>query len=192
MVRCERSEAANGFPIGFGLVNGLLIAVPLWVFLGIALVLVFQHGPMEEAGSAALMIAGVCEAMLLRPYARTLCAEIRRYADLRRADSRRDAGGRRAGAAKHVLGARARLPSALEKAAGRSFNSIEDLLRYVEPKSAPSKQASPVVAPHELLRRSLTLGALVGAYLQYYFLEVNLQIAALHSLTVFVPVTSMT
>lgn len=148
MVPCDRSDAVDGFDTGPALVNALLIAIPLWVILGVVLALVFQHGTMEEAGSAALMIAAVCEAILLRPllrpYLRKLRAGIRRYADFRRMDSRRDAGARRARPA------------------------------------------------HSLFRQALTLSALVGAYLQYYFLEVALQIASLHSLTVFVPVTSTT
>jgi hypothetical protein len=146
MVRCERSEAVNGFEIWLGLANGILIAIPLWIILGIALALVFQFGPIEQAGSAALMIAAVCEAILLRPYMRSLWAGIRRHSDL----------------------------------------------RYLEPNSALWVQARAVVAPHPLFRQSLTLSALVGAYLQYYFLEVNLQIASLHPLIVFVPVASVT
>ena len=192
MVRCERDEAVDGSDIGRGLVNGLLIALPLWVILGVVLALVFQHGPMGETSSAVLMIAAVCEAILLRPHVRTLWKRILRYADFRRADPGRNTGGRRTRSARRVLGAPDTLRSAFERTAGRIFESIEDLLRYVKQKSAPSNQARPVVAPHALFRQSLALSALVGAYLQYYFLEVNLQIASMHSLTVFVPVTSMT
>jgi hypothetical protein len=38
-----------------------------------------------------------------------------------------------------------------------------------------------------LLRQTAFLAGLVGAYLHYYFWDVQLQIASLHSLTVFVP-----
>ena len=43
-----------------------------------------------------------------------------------------------------------------------------------------------------LARQTFALSALTGAYLQFYFLEVNLQIASMRSVTVFVPVSSMT
>ena len=86
MIRRECWETDNGLGIGSGLVNALQIAVSLWVILGIVLALVFQHGPIGESASAALMIAATCEAILVRPYARTLFAGIRRYAALHRAD----------------------------------------------------------------------------------------------------------
>jgi len=41
-----------------------------------------------------------------------------------------------------------------------------------------------------LAKQSLALSALVGAYLQYYFWDVQLQIASLHSVTVFVAVSA--
>ncbi len=43
-----------------------------------------------------------------------------------------------------------------------------------------------------LARQSLALSALAGAYLQYYFLEINLQIASLSTLTVFMPTSPVT
>ena len=169
MVQCERRYAVDGFDIGPALVNGLVIAIPLWVILGVVLALVFQHWPLEEAGSAALMFAAVCEAILLRPLLRPYLRKLQ-----------------------HVLRDQDSPQSVLENVTGRRFYSIEDLLRYVESNSAPLIQARPVVAPYSIFRQALTLSALVGAYLQYYFLEVELQIASLHSLTVFVPVTSTT
>ncbi len=178
MARCGHSDAVGGFEIWTALVNGLLIAIPLWVILGLALALVFQLGLLEQAGSAALMIAAVCEAILLRPLLRPYLRKLR--------------------AAMHVLRDKESPQSALEKAAGRHYYSIEDLLRHVESHSPPPIRARPaaarrpVVAPYSIFRQALTLSALVGAYLQYYFLEVELQIAALRPLTVFVPVTSMT
>ena len=141
--RYERNEAGNGPDVWRGLINGLLIAVPLWVVLGIMPALVLQHWHMDEAASAALMIAAVCEAILVRPHARKFWAGIRRLA-------------------------------------------------YAELQSSPSNQSRRAVAPGSLLRQSLALSALAGAYLQYYFLDVYLQIASLPSLTLFPPATSMT
>jgi hypothetical protein len=43
----------------------------------------------------------------------------------------------------------------------------------------------------EPVKLSLALGGLSAAYLQYYFWDVQLQIAALHSVTVFVPVNAL-
>ena len=40
-----------------------------------------------------------------------------------------------------------------------------------------------------LLKQTSLLAGLVGAYLQYYFVDVHLQIASLKSVTVFVPVS---
>jgi len=45
--------------------------------------------------------------------------------------------------------------------------------------------------PMSLGRQTLALGALTGAYLQFYFIDVNLQIASLSSVTVFLPVSAM-
>ncbi|MGQ0510716.1 MAG: hypothetical protein ACT4P9_08885 [Betaproteobacteria bacterium] len=47
-------------------------------------------------------------------------------------------------------------------------------------------------SPRSLARQTFALSALTGAYLQFYFLEVNLQIASLNSVIVFLPLNSMT
>ena len=189
MIRRECWETDNGLGIGSGLVIALQIAVSLWVILGIVLALVFQHGPIGESASAALMIAATCEAILVRPYARTLFAGIRRYAALHRADSTRDRDVPRARPVPRVPGGQDSRHSEIDKVAGRHIESIEDLLRHVEPKQVSSHRVRREIAPNALLRQSLSLSGLAGAYLQYYFVEVNLQIASLHSLTVFLPVT---
>ena len=49
--------------------------------------------------------------------------------------------------------------------------------------------ASVTGARQPLLKQTSLLAGLVGAYLQYYFLDVHLQIASLNSVTVFVPVS---
>jgi len=65
-------------------------------------------------------------------------------------------------------------------------------LQHVAAKYPPSRQALPGGLTNALFKRTLALSALVGSYLQYYFWEVNLQIASLNSLTVFLPVASTT
>jgi len=42
-----------------------------------------------------------------------------------------------------------------------------------------------------MVKRALALSGISVAYLQYYYLDVQLQIAALHSVTVFVPVNAL-
>jgi hypothetical protein len=64
--------------------------------------------------------------------------------------------------------------------------------RYPELESALILLLRRTQSPLSLARQTLALSALTGAYLQFYFLEVNLQIASLNSVTVFLPVSSMT
>ena len=118
----------------YGLVNGLLIAIPVWVLFGIGLVALVENGPIGETISLGIMIAAISEAILLR----------------------------------HAL----RGPMALSG----------NILR--------SSLARGVHAMRPLFRQTMALSALAAGYLQYYFLEVNLQIAALNSVIVFVPVPS--
>lgn len=185
----ETYGASKGFGTGRGLATALLIAVPLWVLLGILLLLVFQPGPVGESSSAAAMIAAVCLAILFRPYVRALYVEIRNRVDLERAKSVRGGNAREAQAVQLAFGGRNSRRDNRGKTAERPIESIEDLLRYIEPKRASSFRTRREVAPFVILRQSLFLSALVGAYLQYYFLEVHLQIASLRSITVFVPVS---
>lgn len=64
--------------------------------------------------------------------------------------------------------------------------------RYPEFKSALIPLSRRSHPPLSLVRQTFALSALTGAYLQFYFLEVNLQIASLNSVTVFLPLSSMT
>ncbi len=141
MARGQRlhQDAAGHGERDHGLLLGLLIAIPLWSCIGIAVVLLFLERPLSEAESAVLMIAAVCEFILLRHSLRTFDARPRYRALLARYAST----ARRAGA---------RPP---------------------------------------LAKQALALSALVGAYLHYYFWDVHLQIAALPSVTVFVPVQAL-
>ena len=188
-MRCEHGESNRAFATGDGLVNALLIAVPLWVILGAVLILVCQHGQVSEGTSAALMIAAICEVILVRRYARAFRLGNLRFADLYRAYTTQVTGVQRKRAAQTVFGRPGGWRRDLEMSAGRRIESMEDLLRYVDVKRVSSQRTRPAIAPKALIRQSLALSALVGAYLQYYFIDVNLQIASLHSLTVFVPVS---
>ena len=139
MTHCERSDTNECFDSVRGLINGALIAIPLWLFLGIVPVLVFQNGSIGESISLALMIGAVCETILARPYLRALW-----------------------------------------------------MRRHLELKSTPVPLPRRAPPPQSLLRQAIALSALVGAYLQFFFLEVYLQIASLNSVIVFLPVSSMT
>jgi len=125
--RRRQEDAVNGSAETHGLVLGVLA--------GIAVILVFQEAPITATESAILMIAAVCELILLSYSLRTVDARAR-YRELL---ARSGLTARRTG-----------------------------------PRPSIAKQA-------------LVLSALVAAYLQYYFLDVHLQIASLHSVTVFVP-----
>lgn len=64
--------------------------------------------------------------------------------------------------------------------------------RYPELESALVPLLRRTRSPMSLARQTLALSALTGAYLQFYFLEVSLQIASLNSVIVFLPLPSMT
>ena len=139
MTQCERSDTDECFDSVQGLINGALIAIPLWLLLGIVPVLAFQNGSIDESTSLALMIGAVCETILARPYLRALWVRL-----------------------------------------------------HLELKSTAIPPPRRVQPPYSLLRQAIALSALVGAYLQFFFLEVYLQIASLNSVIVFLPVSSMT
>ena len=122
-------DAVNGSAEIHGLVLGVLAAM---VFI-----LVVREAPITTTESVMLMIAAVCEVILLRP-------------SLRKFD------------------AKGRFGELLARAGLTSQRS--------SPRPSFAKQA-------------LTLSALVATYLHYYFWDVQLQIASLNSVTVFVPVT---
>ena len=133
--RLPRNGVANSVELRHGVVVGLLISIPLWVCIGVGVILLLLERPFTEAESGVLMVAATVELILLRHAWRTFQPRIR-YRELLV----------RAGAS--VTGAH--LP---------------------------------------LLKQTSLLAGLVGAYLQYYFVDVHLQIASLKSVTVFVPVS---
>ena len=132
-----QEDAVHGSEGTHGLVLGLLLAIPLWVLAGVAVILLFQSAPVTATENALLMIAAACEFILLRYSLRTFDAKAR-YREL---------------------------------LARSGFTA-----RRTGPGPSIAKQA-------------LALSALVAAYLHYYFWDVQLQIASLSSVTVFVPVS---
>lgn len=120
-----------------GLAIGALISVPVWVWIGIVVVLLSHEGPVSVFESAVLIIAAFVALMILR------------YVW-------------------HTVGPR-------------------NVLRT--PPSASSSAIS-AVRP-TLLRQTLWQLGLVGAYLHYYFWEIQLQISSLNSVTVFVGVAAL-
>lgn len=122
--------------LAFGVVLALLVAIPVWVAVGLALAWAYQVGPITQTQSALLMLAAAAELILLR-YALRMSGVTAKLVD-------------QAGAGLAAVRWRRWTPMA---------------------------------------RQTLALSVLVGAYLHYYFWDVQLQIASLHSVTVFVPVT---
>lgn len=163
-----------------GAANGLLISIPLWILLGAILVHWFQEGPMNESVSLAFMIAAAVEAVLVRHALHGL------WPKLLRRGARRATREPTSHAAKTGIG-----PVAyLEKMTGRPITAIEDILRFIaEPQAAGTAR---VHADRRSTPRHIAgFAALTIAFLQYYFWDVNLQIASLHSVTVFVAVTPL-
>jgi hypothetical protein len=75
--QCPQEDAAHGSEGTHGLVLGLLIAIPLWVLAGLAVILLLQNAPVTAAENAMLMIAAACEFILLRYSLRTFDAKAR-------------------------------------------------------------------------------------------------------------------
>jgi hypothetical protein len=76
----------------------------------------------------------------------------------------------------------------LEELAGRELRSREDIRQYVGELSAPDQEASRTHKRQRLVKDTVLLLCLLTAYIQYNFLDVNLQIARLPSIVIFVPV----
>jgi len=74
----------------------------------------------------------------------------------------------------------------LEQRAGQPLRSCAAIDAYVAAQPTPTDTARP--AGRSLLRETLLVLFLVAAALQYYYVDVSLEIAALKRITVFVPV----
>lgn len=180
MTLCGHKEANHELDVVRGLVHGLLLAIPLWAVLVIVSALALGDGTLDESTSLALMVAAVCESILARPYLRILWARLESH----------EVFGHGAGTQTGAQPANQR--NDRDKHAGQGIMSIEDLLRFVESKPASKLRPHHAQVAPSLFRQSLALSALAAAYLQYYFLEVHLEISSLNSLTVFMPVTAIT
>ena len=126
----RNDDEVDGGDLVRGVIVALLLAIPLWALIGIALILAFQESPITRGQSAALMIAAAAEAILLR-YA------WRAY---------------------------------------RPRMAFRDWLADVV-FERPSRQGVKQIA---------LLGGVVAAFLHYYFWDVQLQIASLNRVTVFI------
>lgn len=190
----EQEVRDGGTALNLGLTIGLLIAIPLWVFIGAVLVVVFQAEPIGEPASLAFMVAAVIEAVLVRFAFRRLWPGLW-WQGL--AASRRGASRACEAALRVIRGATTSGGHAitdLEKLAGRRIASIDDMLRFVAvPQLARPAGGSGHArsAQRSTLRHTAGFAALAIAFLQYYFWDVSLQIASLHSVTVFVAVPSL-
>lgn len=177
----QQEAPGRGPSLTRGVVSGLLIGIPLWVLIDVVLVRVFQEGPLSEATSLVFMIAAVCEAILARYALRTYWPGLWRHGLFALT------GGAENGAAessKHTIGT-------LEKFTGRKRAWVEDMLRFVSAPTMLKPRAQPArvqAVQRSTLRHTAAFGALAIAYLLYYFADVSLQIASLHSVTVFVVV----
>lgn len=171
----RQDSPGDGTGLAPGLVIGLLIAIPLWVLIGIALVFTLQEGPMNEWTSLAFMSAAACEAILARHALQNLRQQSRRYAFFawprtQRNDTHENTAPGNAGTVANTL------PS-LRRVFGAQLG-IYPRTRFAAVRAST-------------LRQTISFAALAIAYLQYYFLSVSLQIASMPSVTVFVAVTPL-
>lgn len=99
-----------------------------------------------------------------------------------------DAGGRAVAAppAAEAKDAPEALLRHLERHAGRTLKTPAAIDAYLE--SLRSAPADPAPPKRSLLRETALVLFLVIAILQYYYIDVSLQIAALNKVTTFVPV----
>jgi len=78
----------------------------------------------------------------------------------------------------------------LGELAGRDFRSREDIRRYVDELTRKDREANQVYRRRRVVKDTALLLGLLVAFIQYHFLDINLQIARLPSTLVFVPVES--
>ena len=76
----------------------------------------------------------------------------------------------------------------LKDTVGRELRTREDVRRYLKEISEKRPERSPVTELWHIARQSMWLLLLVSAYLQYYFLDILVEIDSLPSIQVTVPV----
>ena len=191
----QREGAGDGTGFANGLVIGLLIAIPLWMIIGIALVSAFQEAQDNALVSLAFMVAAVCEAILARRVLMDFALRLwRRWFPVFNRAAWQSAHQRRA-RPHSAPNASTQAVSYLEEITGKRISSVQDLLGVVGP--APIR-AMAAAAPARrgpgrpsTMRQTVAFASLAIAYLHYYFWDISLQIASLNSLTVFVAVTPL-
>ena len=66
----QRDIAGRNAPdrrgMAYGLALALLVAIPFWMAVGLALILAYQSGPITQSQSAVLVVAAVAELVLLQ------------------------------------------------------------------------------------------------------------------------------
>ena len=82
------------------------------------------------------------------------------------------------------------LVSYLEELSGREFKTREDIRSYVDGLKAHVREAGRIDRRRQTVKDTALLLALLAAFTQYHFLDINLQIARLPSTVVFVPVVA--
>lgn len=80
------------------------------------------------------------------------------------------------------------LVSYLEELAGREFRSRADIRLYIDELTRKDREANQVHRRRRVMKDTVLLLGLLTAFIQYHFLDINLQIARLPSTLVFVPV----
>ena len=80
----------------------------------------------------------------------------------------------------------------LERLTGRSLKTREDIAAYVREVAARSAAVSPSVRRWTSVKKITLIALFAFGLIQYYILEVMLEIATLRSTTYFVPVPAQT
>jgi hypothetical protein len=75
----------------------------------------------------------------------------------------------------------------LEDLTARKFMSCEDVLRLLEDIREENVEATRTATRRRIVREALLLGALTASYLHFNYWDVELQIASLPAVRVFVP-----
>jgi hypothetical protein len=83
----------------------------------------------------------------------------------------------------------AELVQHLEDASGRKLRTREDVRRLLEEMSARTPAENPATRLWGTAKQGICLLLLVGAFLQYYFLDILVEINSLPEIRVSVPVT---
>lgn len=137
--------ASDGGDLAHGLLIGLMIAIPMWMLIAVALTMAFQQGPVNGITSLAFMLAAVVEAVLARHAFRNLARRIwRRWFPVFNRSAWQSAHQKKTRAG-GTASPSTRAVSYLEEVSGKRINSVQDLLGVVGAPPAPkaSKPGKP-------------------------------------------------